>query len=218
MFRAILYTQWKWSRLPVALLTVAAFLVPLLTVQGARLSTGEATSPGELLDYVRAAGVFFPILAGLSGLLVGVSAWAADHRERHVYALSLPLARWHFTLLRLGAGLVLLLGPVLAVWLGSQVAVTVTRIPQGLGGYPHLITLRFILCTLVAFTCFFAISAGTSRTAAIILGSLLALAAIQMMLEAVGIDLNILGWIIDRLFVWPGPLDIFTGRWMLIDV
>lgn len=218
MFRAILFTQWKWSRLPVALLTAAAFLVPLLAVQGARLPTGEPTQPGELLEYVRAVGVFFPILAGLSGLLVGVSAWAADHRERHVYALSLPLARWHFALLRLGAGLVLLLGPVLAVWIGSQIAATVTLIPQGLASYPYLITLRFILCSLVAYSCFFAISAGTSRTAAIILGSLLAVVAIQMMLEAVGVDLNILGWLVDRLFVWPGPLDIFTGRWMLIDV
>lgn len=218
MFRAILYTQWKWSRLPVAALTVAAFLVPLLAVQGVQLPGGEARSPGEVLDYVRAVGPFFPILAGLSGLLMGVSAWAVDHRERHVYALSLPLPRWHFALLRLGAGLVLLLGPVLAVWVGSQVAATATDLPAGLAAYPYLITLRFILCTLVAFTCFFAISAGTPRTAAIILGALLALVAIQMMLEAVGVDLDILGWLIDRLFIWPGPLDIFTGRWMLIDV
>ncbi len=218
MFRAILYTQWKWSRLPVALLSVAAFMVPLLAVQGARMPAGEPTHPGELLGYVRAVGVFFPILAGLSGLLVGVSAWAADHRERHVYALSLPLPRWHFALLRLGAGLVLLLGPILAVWIGSQVAATVIELPQGLRSYPHLVTLRFSLCALVAFTCFFAISAGTSRTAAIILGSLLAIVAIQMMLEAVGVHLDILGWLGNRLFVWPGPLDIFTGRWMLIDV
>lgn len=218
MFRAILYTQWKWSRLPVALLTVGAFLVPLLAVQGTRLPSGEPALPGELLAYVRATGVFFPVLAALAGLLVGVSAWTADHRERHVYALSLPLPRWHFALLRLGAGLALLLGPVLAVWVGSQVAVTVVDVPQGLRSYPHLTTLRFSLCALVAFTCFFAISAGTARTAALILGSLLALVAVQMMLKAVGVELDILGWLLDGLFVWPGPLEIFTGRWMLIDV
>ncbi len=191
MFRAILYTQWKWSRLPVAMLTVAAFMVPLLAVQGTGGAAGEQPAlPGELLAYVRAVGVFFPILAGLSGLLVGVSAWAADHREHHVYALSLPLPRWHFALLRLGAGLILLLGPVLAVWIGSQVAATVIEIPQGLTSYPYLITLRFGLCALVAFTCFFAISAGTSRTAGIILGSLLALVAIQMLLEAAGVEVE----------------------------
>jgi len=218
MFRVILYTQWKWSRLPVALLTVGAFLVPLLAVQGTGEARGTTAQAGQLLAYVGAMGTFFPLMAGLSGLLVGVSAWAADHRAGHVYALSLPVPRWQLALFRLGAGLVLLLGPVLAVWLGSQIAVTAVEIPLGLQGYPHLITLRFMLCTLVAYTCFFAISAGTSRTAAIILGGLLALIAAQILLDAVGLDLHLLGTLLEKLFFWPGPLEIYTGRWMLIDV
>lgn len=218
MFRVILYTQWKWSRLPVALLTLGAFMVPLLAVQGTGEARGTWPQAGQLLAYVGAMGTFFPLLAGLSGLLVGVNAWAADHRGGHVYALALPLPRWQLALYRLAAGLVLLLGPVLAVWLGSQIAVTVVEMPLGLRGYPHLITLRFILCTLVAYTCFFAISAGTSRTAAIILGGLLALVAAQILLDAVGVDLRLLGTLFEKLFIWPGPLDIYTGRWMLIDV
>jgi len=35
MFRAVLYTQWKWSRIILVLGTVAAFTIPLISLQGA---------------------------------------------------------------------------------------------------------------------------------------------------------------------------------------
>ena len=218
MFRAILALQWKWARLVVVAATLFGFAIPLLAVQGATDASGDPRTVNQLLDYVQSMGVFFPLLAAAAGLLIAVSAWAADHAGRHVYALSLPLPRWQFVLYRYGAGTLLLLGPVLGVWIGSLVAVAGAAIPAGLHPYPHLVTLRFVLCVLVAYSCFFAISAGTSRTAGYVLVGLLSLVIVQLIFGAMNVDLNLLGWFTDSLFIWPGPLEIYTGRWSLIDV
>lgn len=218
MFRAILEVQWKWARLVVVAGAIFGFAIPLLAVQGATDASGDPVTVSQLLATIHGVGVFFPVLAAAAGLLLAVSAWSGDHAGRHVYALSLPLPRWQFVLYRYGAGLVLLLAPVAGVWLGSLVAVAGAQIPPGLHAYPHMVTLRFMLCTLVAFSVFFAISAGTQRTAGLILSAMLAVVVLQLVFSAIKVDINILGWIVDRLFVWPGPLEIYTGQWSLIDV
>lgn len=218
MFRAMLGLQWKWARIVVIAAAVFGFAIPLLAVQGATDSSGDPRTVSQLLVTIQSVGVFFPLLAAASGLLLAISAWAADHAGRHVYALSLPVPRWRLVLLRYGAGLLLLLAPVAGVWVGSLVAVAGAEIPQGLHVYPHLITLRFILCALVAFSVFFAISAGTSRTAGVILICLLSVVILQLVFSALNVEFNLLAWIINRLFIWPGPLEIYTGRWSLIDV
>ena len=38
MFRVMLYTQWKWSRLIILLGTIAAFALPIISMQGDRKS------------------------------------------------------------------------------------------------------------------------------------------------------------------------------------
>src|SRR5437763_14922640 len=170
MFRVMLYSQWKWTRLIVALGSIAAFALPLVSVQGAARADSNPLQAGELLQAVQSWGTLYPVLAAALGLLGAIATWAPDHRGRHVHALSLPLPRWRYVLLRFGAGPTLLAAPVIAVSAGALLATWSATIPAGLQGYPVALAIRFALAVLVAYAVFFAVSAGTARAAGIILG------------------------------------------------
>jgi hypothetical protein len=174
--------------------------------------------PDALLLLLRSWAILYPLLAGLLGLLVAMAAWAPDHRGRHVHALSLPLPRWRYVLLRFGAGLTVLVPPAAALLAGALLATATAAIPPGLHGYAWALGLRFALAVLVAFSVFFAISGGTARTAGIILSVLALLVVAQIMSSAAGVELDLLGPMQQAFLRWPGPLAIFGGRWMLIDV
>ncbi|RDJ93095.1 DUF2867 domain-containing protein, partial [Lacticaseibacillus rhamnosus] len=79
---------------------------------GASHDAGSALKSGELLGAMQAWGVLYPVLAAALGLLVAIATWAPAHRGRPVHALSLPLPRGRYVLLRFAAGLVLLVPPV----------------------------------------------------------------------------------------------------------
>ena len=218
MFQAVLYTQWKWARLPLLVATVAAFALPVLSVQSAgRTDLGEWAA-SYLLTSMSEWAVFYPLLATGVGLLLALTAWGPDHRLGHAYALSLPIPRWHYALLRLGAGLVLLLAPVASIALGSVIATAAVSVPTGLTAYPLALAIRFALAALLAFTVFFAISSGRPRTAGYVLATMVALIVTHQVVGLVDEELKILDPVLERLFEWPGPLAIFGGRWMLIDV
>lgn len=217
MFRAILYTQWKWARLALLPVAVLGFLLPVLSVQDLR-AVQEGLSPARFLEGHAQMGALYPMLGALLALLLATSAWAADHAGRHVYALTLPIERGRLVLLRLGAGLVLLAIPFLTLWVGCLVAAVSAPIPVGLAAYPHLLALRFLLASIVAFAMFFAIAAGTARSAGWVLALLAAWALAQVLLSSAGSQVDLLTPVLDRVFTWPGPLDVFTGRWVLIDV
>jgi hypothetical protein len=218
MFRVVLYAQWKWSRLVVTLGTITAFILPALSVQGASRGAGSPLKAAELLSLVQSWGVLYPVLAAALGLLVAIATWAPDHRGRHVHALSLPLPRSRYVLLRFGAGVVLLTPPVVALLVGAVLATRLAAIPPGLVGYPLALTIRFGLAVLVAYAVFFAISAGTTRTAGAILAVIGGLILVQVLASAADVRLDLLTPLQGVLLNWPGPLAIFTGRWMLIDV
>lgn len=218
MFRMILYTQWKWSRLIVLLGAVAAFALPIISVASPEGPRPDVTQVRRLMADMESWGVLYPALAGALAVLVAIAAWGADHRGSHVYALSLPLPRWHYALLRFGAGALLLLGPAFALWVGALLASSTANVPPGLHAYPTALALRFVLALCVAYAIIFAISAGTTRTAGYILGGIAAVVVLQILATAAGLHVSILPWLSDRLFIWPGPFDIFGGRWMLIDV
>lgn len=218
MFRMILYTQWKWSRFVVALGAVAAFALPVLSVEQFGGDPVSRFDVREMLGSIQAWGVLYPVLAAVLALLVAALAWSPDHRGRHVYALSLPIPRWHYVLLRFGAGVVLLAGPVVALWAGALVASASAVIPPGLHAYPTMLALRFALAVLVAYGVIFAVSSGTARTAGYVLGGLGVLIALEVLAAVAEVDVRILEPVLLRIVVWPGPLEVFTGRWMLIDV
>jgi len=218
MFRVILYGQWKWSRLIVVVGTIAAFALPIISVQGAAGADASPLHAQELLRTVQSWGSLYPVLAAALGLLVAIATWAADHRGRHVHALTLPLPRWRYVLLRFGAGATLLAGPILAVLVGALLATATATIPSGLQGYPIALALRFAVAVFVAYAVFFAISAGTARTAGIILGTMAALVLVQVLASLADIPLNLVDVLQVVILNWPGPLAVFTGRWMLVDV
>lgn len=218
MFRVIILSQWKWSRLALAIVTVVAFALPLLTVQSVGLPGGGQRAVTQQLDAVASWSVWYPFLALTAGLLLAMTAWGNDHRGRHVYSLTLPIPRWQYALLRYGAGVVLLAAPIVMLWIGALVATTTATIPPGLHAYPTALAFRFLIAAVVAYSVFFSISAGSSRTAGYVLGIIVGLFLIQFLLALAETRFNLLQTIFDRLLVWPGPLEPFTGRWMLIDV
>ena len=218
MFRAILYSQWKWSRLIVVLGTIAGFALPIVSVQGAARGDRSPLDAEQLLRAVQGWGTLYPVLAAALGLLVAVASWAPDHRGRHVHALTLPLPRWQYVLLRFAAGTAMLTAPIVGVCAGALLATAAATLPPGLQGYPFALALRFALAVLVAYALFFAVSAGTARTAGIILSAIALLVAVQIIAKVANPDWDIAGHVQVALVNWPGPLAVFTGRWMLIDV
>jgi hypothetical protein len=218
MFRVILLTQWKWARLPLAIGAVATFALPVLSVGQFGRAQASRWEVQAMLGSIQAWGVLYPVLAAVLALLIAGITWSPDHRGRHVYALSLPLPRWHYVLLRFGAGALLLIAPVIALWAGALVATTAAVIPPGLHAYPGVLALRFALAVLVAFAVLFAVSSATARTAGYVLAGFAALILLEVLASVAELNVHILGPMLLRFFVWPGPLEIFTGRWMLIDV
>jgi hypothetical protein len=220
MFVQLLYTQWKWTRMGLLPCVVIAFALPIVSV-GQWAIPLDRLSVGILLSRMTIYSVWYPVLAAAIGLVVAASAWREDHRGGHVYALSLPVSRKRFALMRLGAGAVLLALPFIGMWAGTLIASAAVTMPPGLRAYPNALAIRFGLAILVAYALFFAISAGTIRTAGYVLGTAGGLAAVAVLLFAAGINLAEVGaieWLVSHLVGRSGPLAVFTGPWVLIDV
>jgi hypothetical protein len=218
MFKQILYTQWKWTRLPLLVLLLAAFALPVFSARGASAAGRDNWLIEQMLSSLQSWGLVYPLLAGTVGLILARSTWSADHAGKHIYALSLPVPRWNYVLMRFGAGATLLVAPVLALWVGALVATVATTLPPSLQAYPTILALRFGLAAFVAYGVIFAISAGTNKTAGYILAGLGAVLLAQLFLDALGFETLFVQSLLVKLVLWPGPFEIFTGRWMLFDV
>jgi hypothetical protein len=214
MFRAIAVTQWKWTRSVALLATVAAFSLPLAALQSAR----QASTPLEFIARMQTWGFGYALLAAGAGLAVALAAWGHDHQGRHVYALSLPITRSHYALLRFGAGAMFLVPIAIGLLLGSLAVIASGAVPDGLHAFPMSLTLRFAFAAFVAYAIFFAIGSGTTKTAAVILGIIAAILLAQFFLSALNVDFDLLSRVGDVVFTSPGILSVFSGRWMLIDV
>ena len=213
VWRVSVETHWRWLSPAVLMAVVAAFAVPILSVR-----TASAMEIRNFLARMQEWSVAYAFLAAGTGLMLAIMIWSADHRGRHVYALSLPMARWRFVLLRLACGALFLLLPVIALFISAEIAGHRSLIPAGLHVYALSLTLRFAFAALLAFILFFAICSATPRTAAYVLGVVAAVVVAQILLSAVGSHLSPIGYLGDVLFAAPGILAVFGGRWMLIDV
>jgi hypothetical protein len=231
MFREILFVNWKASRFGLLPIIMAAFGLPFLAVKGIRLGhlfpRSDLLRGTEILLSVSEWAQLFPALAFSLGAVLALMVWNWDHRGGHVYPLSLPLARWRYVLLKMGSGGVLLLIPVAALWLGSLLAVSLVEIPDGLRAYPTAIAFRFLLSTSICFAVFFAMAAGTMRTAVLLLVSWILLIFLGEFLPpllggVLGIPslerFRFLEWFLSAAMSWPGPFEVLAGNWMLIDV
>lgn len=227
MARQVLYLHWRASRLVLLPFVLAAFGLPLLAVQGMGAASVDA---GMRHALTIAEGMdlwlpLFPALAGALGATLALTAWNWDHQGGHVYALSLPVSRGRYALLKLGAGAALLLLPTAAFLAGAVLATASVEVPDGLRTYPVAVSVRFLSAALVIYAVLFAMAAGTIRTTvwvlttmvvALVTGSLLT----EMLVEAglVREGFNLMATVGDLLMEWPGPLHVLAGNWRLIDV
>jgi hypothetical protein len=230
MVQQLLFIHWKGVRFGLLPLALVAFGLPLLVVQGLGVPPNDpdtlAISARAMLRGIQGWTPLFPLLATLTGVTVALSAWAWDHKKEHVYALSLPVPRWNYILQKMGAGAALLLIPCLAFWMGAVLATSSLDIPLGLRAYPTAVAFRFLLTALLLYALLFAMAAGTLRTTIWILvgfGALLVLGgtAVDWVGEMIvpGFQtLSLMDWLLDRLLSWPGPFEVITGSWMLVDV
>ncbi|MDH3272441.1 MAG: hypothetical protein OEN56_13975, partial [Gemmatimonadota bacterium] len=168
---------------------------------------------------------FFPVLAAAIGMTLALSAWNWDHQLNHVYALSLPITRWEYTLQKLLAGATLALIPALGLWLGAHVAVASIELPAGLSAYPNELGVRFFVAIVLAYALLFAMAAGTVRTTVTVLGLALGFVFFGSILNdvlagyfdifgRVHVVEIVMNWLVQA----PGPFEVFTGSWSLIDV
>lgn len=224
MYQPMLYLHWKQVRLGLLPLVVAAFGLPLLSIQG----LGAATSSTEVYRAMELTSLWlplFPVLAIAVGVTLALTAWSWDHKMDHVYALSLPIPRWRYALLKMGAGAALALVPMAAFWLGAHLAVLSLEVPATLSAYPNELALRFALAVLVSYAGLFALAAGTVRTTVMVLTALVALPFLAAFADGILADhfgyfqeTSLLETLFTSLVDTGGPLRIFTGSWALIDV
>ncbi|HVX40476.1 MAG TPA: hypothetical protein VHB25_12970 [Gemmatimonadaceae bacterium] len=213
-WRVVLDTQWAWTRGVLLLGSIVAFALPLVALDMAVGAKSEVAFIGTM----QAWSIGYALTAGGMGLLIAIATWSYDHRLRHVYALTLPIARWRYVLQRYTAGLALLALPTIALLAGAEIASHSSAVPTTLHAYPVALTLRFAFATLVAYSIFFGISSATARTAGYVLGAIALVIVAQTVLSAAGSSVSVIGRVSDIVFATPGVLAVFSGRWTLIDV
>jgi len=230
VFQQLLFVHWKTARFGILPFVALAFGLPLLVVQGLGADPTDpelyAIAASTVTSRLAAWVPLFPLLAALTGIVLALSAWAWDHKVNHVYPLSLPLERGRYVLLKMGAGGVLLVIPCLAFWLGAMLATSSIDIPEGLRAYPTAVALRFTLTALLLYALLFAMAAGTLRTTVwVLFGLVVLLVSGGFIVDFLGQTLvpsleevRFVPWILDRVLFWPGPFEVVTGNWMLLDV
>jgi hypothetical protein len=227
MYQPMLYLHWKQIRIVLIPFVIAAFGLPLLSVQGFEVARGSLPADALALHGLDAVQVWvgaFPALAVAIGVTLALSSWNWDHQLNHVYSLSLPISRWEYAVTKMGAGAVLALLPAGAFWVGSLVATASVHLPIGLHAYPNGLALRFLLSVLVSYALVFALAAGTIRTTVIVLSTLAAFflvgAGIQSYLAVTFPSLHQMNVVNDvaHILSLTGPFAVFTGSWALIDV
>jgi hypothetical protein len=220
MYRQVLIAQWIAARQTLLVFVVLAFAAPLTAVYFG--TSGVGADMGQVRGWLAGAakvGGLLPILALFIGVFFGIAAWAPDHLGKHVYALSLPLPRWQFVLLRFGAGGTLLAAPVAALGLGAALATVAVTLPSGIHAYPALLTTRFALAAFLCFSIFFAIAIATRRAVLLVLTALGSILLGDLLLNTLSDPgFSVTELLFNGLTRWPGPLAILMGRWALFDV
>ena len=208
MFSVILKQVWRDSRW--MLLFLAACLVVI--TQGATRMAVAGAPPMQLVVESQFWGLMLPVAAFFSALLLAIITWWPDRRGWWVYALTLPVSRERYVMLRAAAGALLLAGLALAFWIAATVAVHRATLPDGLQGYAGPLALRFALALLVchALWTFLSVTGGVvARFAAIAI-------LVAIFLEIIGV--HVVTAVLNALTSPWSPLHVLGGRWMLIDV
>jgi hypothetical protein len=228
MYQPMLFLHWKQIRAVLLPLVIAAFALPLLSVQGLGSLSAFPEDAVSAYQFMTNSGFWapvFPTLAAVTGITLALSSWNWDHQLNHVYALSLPIPRWRYATLKMGAGVALATLPGLAFWAGAHVAAASVTLPAGLHAYPNALAVRFFLSVLVSYAVLFAMAAGTVRTTLVLVTALLAFMILGGTLNqflAHYVDtfqrVNVVEAFFRLLGSQHGPFEVFSGSWLLIDV
>jgi len=219
MFSRLLEVSWEASRLALFPLTVAAFGLPIAAVQAFAFEPSAGT-----LWYLSPWLPVFPLLAICTGFTLALTVWNWDHQGQHIYALSLPVTRSGWALEKMSAGILLMCLPASAFAAGSFLSTAFLDLPDGLHAYPLDLSLRFFFACLVAYSIMFALAAGSIRTATLVMGSVIGFFTAGQILVSFGStlfgydDFFLLQSFLNVAQDWPGPLHVFVGDWMLVDV
>jgi hypothetical protein len=219
MFSNILRAQWKSTSAPVLILALVVFAVPVWQLVGAEALTGgiRAELAVPVLSALLATSGIYPLMAYAAGSVLAIGSWYDDYIGKHVYALTLPVPRWYYLLLRMAAGLTFVGALVVALWLSAVVASAQVKLPSGLHAYPGGLAVRFALAASVSFVLTFAVCSASRRALRVLGLAFIGLVVLAVLVGVMGAT-GPLQWIADHIARWPSILDAFTGRWLLIDV
>jgi hypothetical protein len=196
-------------------LTAIAAALPVLSV---RVLLGQGLAADSMLVLSAAASVApaFPLLAVFIGVTVALSAWQSDHLGGHVYALTLPIPRWHYALVRLAAAFLLVVPALVGFALSSAIVAAAIELPPGLHSYPLSLVVRFCAATIVAFSFFFAIASGSKKSSGWALLALFAAVVLDLAYQSASDG----GYspLFNLLLASRSPLSFFFGQWSLVDV
>jgi len=220
MFRAVLFTQWKWARPVVLLAVLVAGYIPVEALRSVPYKSAEVYYIPSLYSSISGASLAYQLLALAVAVVIAISAWQADAQRQHVYALSLPIPRWQFVLLRFGAGAALLGIVAVAVGLFGGVAAAIAPLPAMLHAYPVGLAVRFWLGALIPFALIFALLASNPKRVRVIVIAAATLIAVDFLLAAFGVTQNpeMTRWVTEKVYSSGGPLAAFLAKWMLVDV
>ena len=218
MFRAMLFTQWKWTRIFLLPFVIAVFAIPVYSVRQFSDVSVSRWQIASMLANMQTWGLVYMFASVFIGMIIASAAFSTDMRSRHVYALSLPIERWHYLALRYAAGAVILLIPAVALWVGGLLATSSSAIPVGLHAYPTALALRFLLALFVAYSFIFAASSLPKRIAIGVGVAFALLIVADATIDYLSGNSRMMSGLLDWAVRWPGFLEVFAGRWMLIDV
>lgn len=215
-YRALLRAQWKHQRMDLWCLAVGcAMVAPIALWQTAahgQLTVSDVRSTAEII------GGIGSMLAVVAGALLALRPYALDNSVRHTYALSLPLPRSRYALLRIAAGLTLLVFPVAGIAIGAFIAAAYPTLPAELHAYPIGLTLRFLVASVFAFAIAFSLQYGLGQRAAVVLAWTLAGVGALELVGQLFSDTSLTAPIWRVLWAGLSPLRIFGTNWMLFDV
>jgi hypothetical protein len=219
MYRALLRAQWPTTGPLLILMTLMAFAAPFIQFTAGVVvnSVGDPGDAAMILSAQTAFAPLYPMLAWFLGLLMAATTWGDDTQGKHIYALSLPVPRWYYLLLRLSTGLTYLVIPAIALGIAALITASQVTLPPGLHAYPGGLMVRFALASALGFTVLFALGSANERS--IRIGSIvvIALFAVTVILGIAGFDDGIQGFF-RAVMSWPSIIDTFAGRWILFDV
>lgn len=219
MLTAILRMQWRASRLVLLIIALGLAIVPFQLLRSPEGTRG-AYAIGELVNRSIMFGAVLQSSTVMLGLIIAMACWQSDLRTRHVYALSLPVARSKYVLMRFIAGLALHVPVAAVLAMAGVVAVAMAPLPPVLHAYPLALAFRWLLGGWTVFSLIFVLLSMSQRAARILVTVLLTVVVVDLALAALGVTDTpyLIESFVDFLKHEVGPFGSFASRWMLIDV